>query len=93
MLESTTDHVHGEPFMYYCTSEPKYLRRLRKLLEEYPGDIEVKFDDGQTLDVKLPASWFREPRPPRKVNMTEEQRQAAAERLRKTNAEKQIPAN
>lgn len=93
MLETTCDRVFGESFMYYCTSEPKYLKRLRKLIEEYPDDVDIKYDDGQTLDVKLPASWFREPKPPKKVNFTEEQKQAAVERLRKAKEAKQSPTN
>lgn len=84
MYETTVDRVEGETFLYYCTSEKKFRNRLRKQMEQYPDEIEVRYDDGTTLDVKLPISWFREPKPPIKRNpMTEEQRAAAIARLQK----------
>lgn len=91
MLETTCDRVYGESFMYYCTSEPKYLNRLRKLIEKHPDDVQIMFDDGHTLDVKIPASWFRAPMPPQKREMTDEQKQALAERLRKGREQNSLP--
>lgn len=82
MRETTCDHVESENYILYYTSEKKYLNRLRKQMETHANEIEVKVDDGQTLGVKLPLSWFRPPAPPAKRKpMTEEQLQAARERM------------
>lgn len=94
MRETTIDKTSEENFLYYYTSEPKHLGRLKKLIAEYPDEVQVRFEnpDGG-IEVKMPAKWFREPKPPKKVNFTEEQKQAAIERLRKANAGKQLPTN
>lgn len=83
MHETTVDHVEGENFILYYTSERKYLGRLRKQIEKHPDEVVVKVDDGHTLGVKLPLSWFRPPFPPAKrAPMSEEQREAARERMK-----------
>lgn len=76
MYETTVDRVEGETFLYYCTSAKKFRNRLRKQMEQYPDEIEVRYDDGTTLDVKLPISWFRAPCPPKKGKPMSEERKA-----------------
>lgn len=83
MRETTTDHVEGEDFILYYTSEKKYLNKLRRQIESHPDDVVVKVDDGHTLGVKLPLSWFKAPTPPAKrAPMSEEQRELARERMK-----------
>ena len=86
MRETTIDHVEGEDYILYYTSEKKWMNQLRRQMEGNPNVVEVKVDDGCTFGVKLPASWFRTPKPPVRRTMTEEQRRAAAERLQKARA-------
>ena len=84
MRETTLDHVEAENYILYYTSEKKYMNRLRKQIESHADEVEVKVDDGYTLGAKLPLSWLRTPSPPAKRKpMTEEQRQAARERMQK----------
>lgn len=82
MRETTTDHVEGEDYILYYTSERKWMNKLRRQIEAHPDVTEVKVDDGYTLGVKLPVSWFRTPvPPPNRKPMSEEQRRAASERM------------
>ena len=81
MRETTTDHCMGEEFFLIYTSEPKYVGKLRKLIEEHPDQVTKTVDDGYTLAAKIPSAWFRFPKPKSRRNMTEEQRLAAANRL------------
>lgn len=82
VYETTIDHVSDEDYILYYTSEKKYYGRLRKLINAYPDDVTVKVDDGQTLGVKMPATWFRAPCPPRKgVSMSEERKKEQRERM------------
>lgn len=74
-LETTVDLVHGEKYCYFCTSVPKYIRYIKNLIGDYPEDIKVLYDSTEhsdpemrTLNVKLPAKWFKPPKPPRKVS-------------------------
>ena len=84
MQETGIDHVRGEDYITYYSSETKYINKLRKQMELNPGCAEIKMDDGDTLMVKLPLSWFRPPSPPAKRRpMSEEQRKAASERMKR----------
>ncbi len=58
---------------------PAMMNRLRKLAEDYPGDVALREDDG-CIFCTLPVSWIRVS-PKRKVTMTEEQRQENIARL------------
>lgn len=84
MRETTVDKTSDENFLYYYTSEQKHLGHLKKLIAEYPDEVQVRFEnpDGG-IEVKMPATWFREPRPPQKGRQyTEEQKAELAERLK-----------
>lgn len=80
--ESCWDHVSGEDFVTYSSSEKKWLNRFLRDAETYPGEVIVKHvnEDGSMV-VQYPYSWCRMPRPPRKVNMTDERKAELSERL------------
>ena len=64
------------------TGQVAWRNRLEKLAEEYPAD--VKRMDNNTDNVvvyHVPKSWLKV-RPPKKVNLTDEQRAQLAERMR-----------
>ena len=66
--------------VYSCI--PHETRYLRNLAQEHPDEVRIIREDAFGIDVELPVSWFRRPKPPCKKNFTEEQRNALAERLR-----------
>ena len=66
------------------TLDPSLIRRLMQLSEERPAEcrVERRSHDGRAVDFCVPKSWIRIV-PPRRVNLTEEQRQQAVERMAK----------
>ena len=66
-----------------CTGQMVWKNRLSKLAKEYPGEVEhlITNLDGSVV-YYVPKAWVKIS-PPRKVNMTDEQKAVAAERLRK----------
>ena len=70
------------------SDEQKWHRRIRNLKEEYPDLVRIKNEpetnDGNMV-AEIPTKWVRVKGigPRRKVNMTDEQKNEAAERLRK----------
>ena len=65
-------------------SEPRLQTRIRKLSEREPEAVEIIADgseNGSYLYAHIPASWIRI-NPPRKYDLTEEQREQVRERLR-----------
>lgn len=82
LKETTWEHIYGDKTATMYTSERSRINELIRLREQYPDLVEIVAEnkDGSIV-VHIPAEWMRL-RPKRKCNLTEEQRAAAAERLR-----------
>lgn|GEM_PF-1435485 len=79
--ETAWDHVAGEKFATFSTSEKKWIKVVEDLKKKYPDDVDIRVvnEDG-SLVARLSASWFRL-RPKKQTNMTQEQKDAARARL------------
>lgn len=71
--------------MRVSTDERRMINRMMKLAEQYPDEVEIierpETNDG-CLYLKCPADWLLI-RHPKKMNYTDEQRAAMADRLNK----------
>lgn len=75
---------------WFSSDEFKWKNRMAKLAEQYPDQVQITVkpeDNDGCLNAYFPAKWLKIT-PPIKRNMTEEQRMAAAERMR--NMRKQL---
>lgn len=81
LRETAIDHVSGEKFATFYSSETKWINYMQKLKEQYPDEVEITYTnpDG-SINAHIPASWFKI-KPKKKVVMTEEQIAAAKARL------------
>ena len=68
------------------SSERKWINKICKLHNKYPGEVDIvrmpEENSGYIL-AHVPKSWIKIS-PPKQVNLTDEQRAARAERLRKS---------
>lgn len=80
--ETGWDHIYGNKFATFFTSEKKYLKQILSLKEQYPDEVEIiaENEDG-SICCHIPAEWLRI-RPKKKTNLTPEQIAAASERLK-----------
>ena len=81
--ETSCDYYSCDKHATFCSSETKWINKIRKLQEQYPSDVEITVqpEDNQGMILAhIPKSWFKIA-PPRKSNMTEEQREAMVQRL------------
>lgn len=83
MAEVSVEFIKGEKYLTWYSDDFATIRHIKKLQSEYPNDVAVVAEDESSIVVHIPVSWFREPKPKAKREMTEEQRLAAAERLAK----------
>lgn len=83
MAEVSVEFIKGEKYLTWYSDDFATIRHIKKLQCEYPNDVEVVAEDENSMVVHVPVSWFREPKPKARREMTEEQRLAAAERLAK----------
>ena len=65
--------------------QQKYISKIRKLAENNPDKVKLYNNDDGSIFATVPLSWIKIS-PPRKVS--DEQREAAAERFRKMHEEK-----
>ena len=83
-METSTGY-DDRKIMWVSTDERRMITRMLKLAEQYPEEVQIlampETNDG-CLYMKCPASWLVI-RHPKKMNITDEQKAAAAERLRK----------
>lgn len=81
MSETSVEYIKGERYLTWYSDEPKWANRIRQLAADNT-DVNIISDDGEGVLAHCPVSWFKPPKPPIKRNMTDEQRQAAAERMK-----------
>lgn len=68
---------------------PSDVRYYLRLAAEHPDEVKITHEDKYGLDLRIPASWFRRPKPPRQRNLTDEQKAATAARLAAARAKQQ----
>ena len=81
MAETSVEYIKGERYLTWYSDEPQWANRIRQLAADN-ADVNIISDDGEGVLAHCPVSWFKPPKPPIKRNMTDEQRQAAAERMK-----------
>ena len=81
MAETCVEYIKGESYLTWYSDEPKWVNRIRQLAAD-GADVQVVNDSCDSIMAHCPVSWFKPPKPPVKRNMTDEQRRAAAERMK-----------
>lgn len=92
-VETSINRMVGDKFCSVYTGEKKFVEELRQYAKEYPNDVKIKSLGNGFIEAEVPFSWFKFVRPKRKYTMTDEQRQAAAERLARTKEQKKSKEN
>ena len=79
-----TSCTYTDTTMYVSSDQLRVINRIRKLAEQHPDEVTILRQPEQNdgcIYATMPSAWFKIS-PPIKREMTEEQRQAAAERMR-----------
>lgn len=84
--ETIINFNEAEPTASVYTFNRSLQSKLNKLLSSNP-DISLKYSDEERAEYIVPKKWIKVS-PPRQVNLTDEQRAAAAERLSASRAKK-----
>ena len=75
------DKEHG----YFSSDERRYITKIHKLAEKYPEQVRIiaepENNDG-CIYAELPTSWLKI-QPPRKLDLTDEQREELSVRMAK----------
>lgn len=82
-IETCVERVQGEDYCTVYTGERKFISNLKEMAKDFPNEVKIleENEDGSIL-AHVPYQAFRFPLVREKRTMTDEQRQAAAERLK-----------
>ena len=91
--ENMVEFYKGSKTCTVSFTSQKYINKIKKLYKKSPDAFEVfEINDDGSLYARIPLSWLKISMP-RTKEMTEEQRESAAERFRKYREEKYNNAN
>ena len=82
--ENAIEFLYGDKQATGTFCSPKFVNRLKKLAENNPDECKVvaENEDGSIV-AHFPVKWVRVS-PPRKIDMTEEEKDALRERFKKS---------
>lgn len=90
MAETHLEWISGDPFAWVSSSDRSTISKMRKLAAARPDEVTIKMEPQQNdgwIYVKIPTDYIKFGLP-RRRNLTDEQRQELAARL-KANLQKQ----
>lgn len=79
--ETIVSFNDSDDFAEVWTFQRTVIRRMLKLMESHPNEVKATLKAGQQALFIVPRSWIAI-RPPRKCTLTDEQKNANAERLK-----------
>ena len=82
--ETGVEYISTESHATFFSSEIKWINKIQRLKEKYPDDVEITYDpddNGGVIVAHIPKSWMKIA-PPKKVNLTDDQKAERAERMR-----------
>lgn len=72
--ENVIDWLTGDDKVTLSLTQEKYRNRIKKLAEQYPDEVDYMVNSDGSVFAHVPVSWLKIS-PPRKVELTEEQRE------------------
>ena len=88
--ETSIDILGTDNHATFCSSETKWINKILKLKEANPDKVDIRYmpeDNDGMIVTHIPKNWIKVS-PPRKREWTDEQREAAAERLASARAKR-----
>lgn len=83
--ETSVCYIDEDNYASFDSSERKWINKILKLKEQYPDEVKIlnmPEDNYGSIAAHIPKSWLKVS-PPKKVNLTDEQRAERANRMRK----------
>ena len=85
--ENVIEWLNGQDIAVLTLSERRYISRVKKLNASNSGVTDYHTNPDGTIYARVPLDWIRIT-PPKKMNLSEEERQKRAERMKKAHISK-----
>lgn len=84
MRETCITRIEDDKKVCIYTSERKYINTIYRLQESHPEEVNItKVNSDGSINAEVPYNWLVFPRPKSTRTLSEEQKQAAGERMKK----------
>lgn len=87
VIDNTIEFLRNEKRATVTFSQGKYISKIRKLAESNPDECQIVAENSDSIVAHIPVSWVKISA--NKRVMSEEQRKAAGERLKKMREKKE----
>lgn len=81
--ETVVEFFDKQDHLTVSTGKKKYINKVKKWAKEFPDDVKYIENPDGSVCATMPIEWFRFPNPKKTRTMTEEEKIAASERMRK----------
>lgn len=88
MKETAIERVQNRNNCIVYTNEQKFVTLLNKYKKDYPNEVKLEDTGEGFIKATVPYKWLKFVAPPRKVNLTDEQKEARSLRMKKLAEEK-----
>ena len=88
-IETNIERIVGNDHCCVSTGEKKFIKQLKELAQKKKDEVIIiaENNDG-SITAHVPYNWFKFVAPPQKRNLTEAQREALKERMKKARESK-----
>lgn len=83
--ENNVEFLTGQRKITFTFTARKYINRIKKYKESHPDDVDFVENSDGSICGHVPLKWLKIS-PPRKVELTDEQKAERSERMRKVAA-------
>ena len=83
-IETAINYLGDNETAYFSSNEKKWVKRIFELKEKYDQEVTIRVmpkDNDGCICACVPKSWFKIS-PPRKIELSDEERQRRTERAR-----------
>ena len=87
IYETVVEFERGSKEILVSSTDSVWIRKIKKLCDERPDEVRIVGQDDISICVKMPISFFSL-RPKKKCVLSDEQKAANAERMRRFAAER-----
>ena len=84
MRETCITRIEDDKKVYIYTSERKYINTIYRIQKSHQEEVSItKVNSDGSINAEVPYDWLVFPRPKSTRTLSEEQKQAAKERMKK----------
>lgn len=85
--ENSIEFLSGQRTVTFSFTARKWINKIKQYAQSHPDEVDFVVNEDGSVCGHIPYKWFKIS-PPRQVNLTEEQKQERADRMRRVALER-----